>query len=91
MAATSGGKSVWDEVQTYAISMGKMFELNTRFEYHAPHSDQVARYEGIRAAARALAQVIVGWTPESREQNIALTKLEEAVMWANAAIARREQ
>jgi len=29
-------------------------------------------------------------TPESREQSLAITALEEAVMWANAAIARRE-
>jgi hypothetical protein len=29
-------------------------------------------------------------TPESREQSLALTNLEQAVMWANAAIARRE-
>ena len=29
--------------------------------------------------------------PESREASLAITKLEEAIMWANAAIARRPE
>jgi len=28
--------------------------------------------------------------PDSRERSLALTKIEEAVFWANAAIAREE-
>ena len=28
--------------------------------------------------------------PDSREKSLAITKIEESVMWANAAIARRE-
>jgi len=28
--------------------------------------------------------------PDSREKSLAFTKLEEAVMWANASIARNE-
>ncbi len=37
-----------------------------------------------------LAQYVLALTPESREQSLAVTKLEEAMMWANAAIARNE-
>ncbi len=65
-------------------------EIETRFMYHAPQGSQPMRYEQIRGLARVLATLIVEKTPESREQSLALTALEEAVMWANAAIARRE-
>ena len=33
---------------------------------------------------------IQGECPESREKSLAFTKLEECIMWANAAIARNE-
>ena len=65
-------------------------ELETRFTYHAPKADQPARYVQLRDNARMLAELIQMLTPKSREQSLALTSLEEAVMWANAAIARRE-
>jgi hypothetical protein len=65
-------------------------ELEVRFTYHAPKDDQPKKYEMIRASAKTLAQELVLLTPESREQSLALTKLEEVVFWANAAIARRE-
>ena len=39
---------------------------------------------------KQLAHLLVTNCPESRELSCALTKLEEAVMWANAAIARNE-
>jgi hypothetical protein len=61
------------------------------FTYHAPKGDQVERYTQIRDEARSLAHTIAGLTPPSREQSLALTKLEEAVMWANASIARNEE
>jgi hypothetical protein len=65
-------------------------ELQKRFTYHAPKGDQQVRYLSIRNGARALAEEIVTTTPPSREQSLAITNLEQAVMWANAAIARRE-
>ncbi len=65
-------------------------ELSKRFTYHAPKADQPARYEAIRVAAHELAGEITWLTPTSREQSLALTSLEEAVFWANAAIARNE-
>lgn len=67
-----------------------MSDLENRFTYHAPKADQPKRYTAIREAAKMYAELIVDITPQSREQSIALTKLEEAVFWANAAIARNE-
>jgi len=65
-------------------------ELFVRFNYHAPKKDQPKRYENIRRLARNFADYLAENCPESRELSLAVTKLEEAVMWANAAIARRE-
>lgn len=65
-------------------------ELDNRFTYHSPKPNQPARYTQLREEAKALAVSIVELTPESREQSLALTKLEEAIFFANAAIARRE-
>jgi hypothetical protein len=65
-------------------------ELIKRFTYHAPKGDQAQRYEFIRTVAGELAEVLVGQTPASREQSLAITALEESVFWANAAIARNE-
>lgn len=67
-----------------------MEELVNRFTYHAPREDQVERYEEIRRMGLTLATVVHGSCPESRERSLALTKIEEAVMWANVAIARNE-
>lgn len=65
-------------------------ELETRFTYHPPKGDQPDRYRAIRAQALLMANTIDASCPESREKALALTNLEQAVMWANAAIARRE-
>jgi hypothetical protein len=65
-------------------------EIEQNFTYHPPTGNQPERYTELRAAALSLAILIVRMTPESREQSLALTKLEEAVFWANASIARNE-
>jgi hypothetical protein len=65
-------------------------QINRSFTYHPPKPDQQPRYAMIRDEAKALATIIAAHTPPSREQSLALTSLEQAVMWANAAIARNE-
>jgi hypothetical protein len=65
-------------------------DIGNRFTYHAPKEGQPERYADIRASAQALAHQLDIECPPSREKALALTKLEEAVMWANAAIARNE-
>lgn len=60
------------------------------YTYHEPKGDQADRYKIIRDRAKSFAKVIDENTPASREQSLAFTKLEEAVFWANAAIARNE-
>jgi hypothetical protein len=64
--------------------------IENTFMYHAPKNDQPTRYEIIRSDAKRIATVLLELCPESRERSLALTKLEEAIFWANASIARNE-
>ncbi len=65
-------------------------ELANRFTYHTPKDGQAERYQVIRAMAHKFAVMINDQCPESREKSLAITHLEDAVMWANASIARHE-
>lgn len=65
-------------------------ELARRFEYHAPKGDQVSRYAEIRRGCLLLSHTIRDLTPVSAEQTRAINALDEAMMLANAAIARNE-
>lgn len=66
-------------------------ELEKRFTHHPPKDDFIAAlHEMARRKYRELAEGLVNSTPASREQSLALTHLEESLMWANAAIARNQ-
>ena len=66
-------------------------QIKDIFTYHKPFGDQPQRYESIRAAAKALAILVIYYCPESREKSLAITNLQQAVMWANASIAINEK
>jgi hypothetical protein len=68
-----------------------MDEIYNNFMYHAPFGTQQQRYTELRDRARELAFLINADCPESRERQFAFEKLEEAIMWANASIARNEK
>lgn len=76
--------------------MFKPYDVDHIFKYHAPQPEtadrpsQQSRYENLRHTAKGLAQYVLAACPESRERSLALTKLEESIMWANASIARNE-
>jgi hypothetical protein len=65
-------------------------KIENAFAYHPPKGTQPKRYEALRANARTLACLIDRHCPDSREKSLAMTNLEQAVMWANASIARNE-
>lgn len=65
-------------------------DLDHRFAYHAPNELQQRLHQQIRDMHKALAIQISKHTPVCREQALAITKLEESMMWANAAIARNK-
>lgn len=74
----------------YPLQDRDIVELNKRFDYHAPKHSQPERYQALREATKHLAIRIMTHAPDSRERSTALTCLEQAMMWANAAIARNE-
>ena len=65
--------------------------LKHRFDYHPPKDEGTkARHEGIRAGAFELAEEWDGVLPDCREKALAITYLEMAMFWSNAAIARNQ-
>lgn len=66
-------------------------DLENRFKYHPPKDDVIRRqHETIRNTCHALAKLLDGALPDGREKALAITKIEEAMFWANAAIARHQ-
>lgn len=65
-------------------------ELENRYSYHSPKTDQPKRYEALRAKAKELAHMIDEMCPNSCEKSSAHTNLQQAIMWANASIAINE-
>jgi hypothetical protein len=64
-------------------------DLDNRFRWHQPRTQEVGElHNTIRRECRELAGTIMAVVPAGREQALAITKLEEAMMWANAGIAR---
>ena len=64
--------------------------LAHRFQFHPADSDnRIEAHQTVRNVLLEAADKIVEVTgPPTREQSTAITKLEEAMFWANAAIAR---
>jgi hypothetical protein len=66
-------------------------QIDNIFTYHAPFGDQTKKYEALRNEGRQLANAINDLCPESREKSLAITQVQQAIMWANAAIAINEK
>jgi hypothetical protein len=58
------------------------------FTSHETSAAQRERMAAIRDLAWRLATEVATSVPAGREQSLALTKIEEAMFWANAGIAR---
>lgn len=70
--------------------MSKKDQIENAFTYHPPKGDQPERYVKIRDAAKNFVFPIDECVPDSREKSVAMTNLEQVVMWANAGISRNE-
>ena len=67
--------------------MHKNFDRD--YDHHAPRDESdVAAHEAVRRACKSHAQFLDAHVPVGRERAMMFTKLEEAMFWANAAIAR---
>ena len=56
------------------------------FEYQKASPEQSAKIQKVMAAAKAFYEVLQT-LPPARETSLAITKLEEAAMWANKSVA----
>jgi len=66
-------------------------DITNRFSYHAPTARGTLWHNDLNEAFRELAFLIVDRCPEGREQELAITKLEEAKFFASAGIARNPE
>ncbi|MGW5673950.1 Acb2/Tad1 domain-containing protein [Streptomyces sp. NPDC003860] len=66
-------------------------ELAHRFHYHPPATEERrAAHESVREACQRLAEQIDALCPDGREKSLAITQVEQAMFWANAALARQQ-
>lgn len=64
-------------------------DLDNRFDFHpATTTEKKNEHSSVRMAAKVLAEKVEAEVPPGREQALAITKIEEAMFWANAGIAR---
>jgi len=67
-------------------------ELIERFKHHPPTADQIIEaHDMIREEFKDLALKMNDTIPEGREKSLMFTKLEEAMFWANGAVARTQR
>lgn len=65
-------------------------DIENRFKFHPADKEKGRRHEFVRNQCLILAQDLNDELPPGREKSLAITKLEEVMFWANAAIARPE-
>lgn len=66
-----------------------MSNLENNFKYHPPKTEETIKaHEAVRENCKNLAETLSLYVAPSRELSLALTKIEEAMFWANAGIAR---
>lgn len=67
-------------------------ELERLFNYHAPPNEAVKEAHWlVRKQMLGAAEMVVDNTPRCQERVVALRKLQEAMFWANAAVARNHE
>lgn len=65
-------------------------DIANRFAFHAaPTEEKRDEHTSVRQQCRALADFLNEKLPEGREKSLAVTHLEEVMMWSNAALARK--
>jgi hypothetical protein len=64
-------------------------EIRRRFTYYPPNPERANAHKNVRDSIGTAAAELADLLPAGREKSLAITALEEAMFWANAAIARQ--
>lgn len=65
-------------------------DLENRFAFHpATTAEQRDAHATVRSECLRLAELLNDLLPEGREKALAITNLEQTMMWGNAALARQ--
>lgn len=86
MPMIEGSPKMYDDLAKSQLRL----DMENRFSHHVPKGDQAERYQTNRALFIALANGLTQICPVSRELSLTMTKLDEALFYANASIARNE-
>lgn len=62
-------------------------DIADRFRFHPGTAITGPKHDEVRRKLRTVALWVLDDVPDSRERALALTALQEAMMWCNAAIA----
>lgn len=65
--------------------------MDARFKHHPPKGDDtISKHKAAREAADSFFNLVEEIASPSREKALAITKIEEAMFWLNADIARNQ-
>ena len=62
-------------------------KIRAAFRYHSPNPASQKKHEDIRERITETVLAVAEMIPESRERSLFITKMQEAQMLANAAVA----
>lgn len=66
-------------------------DIEDRFAFHAaPDQEKRDEHTSARQICRQAADALNELVPDGREKAVVMTKLEEAMFWANAGLARQK-
>lgn len=63
------------------------FDVEHLFKYHPPTPEQQVAYDNLTSAFKVAADAILAYCPDTAERTLAIRKLQETRMWANASVA----
>ncbi len=63
-------------------------DIVDKFTYHSPFQEGAQTHADLSEAFIQVAELVAGVCPDGRELALAMTNLEQAKMWASAAVAR---
>lgn len=66
-------------------------DIDNRFAFHPANAVTGDKHAAVRYECGCLAGFLNDLLPQGREKSLAITHLEEVMMWGNAAIARNHE